>query len=83
MKMNGIPLESLGADTDEIFAALTEEACDEAGGTWEGFSHQAPAPVCQQADWSRVNHLGNGREGQPLTFNWTIPEVNYIHYHPK
>jgi len=67
-----------GADTAEIFAALTEEACDEAGGTWEGFSHQVPAPVCQQADWSRVNHLGNGREGQPLTFNWTIPELSKL-----
>eukprot|EP00117_Sycon_ciliatum_P002040 scpid46540/ scgid7447/ Protein DD3-3 len=33
-----------------------------------------PAPVdCQAADWSRVNHLGNGRDGQPLSYKWQLP----------
>ncbi len=32
-----------------------------------------PAPVCEQAGWTRVNHLGNSRDGVPLNFTWTIP----------
>ena len=30
-------------------------------------------PTCTLAPWSRVNHLGNGREGVPLNYTWTIP----------
>ncbi|CAK8683460.1 unnamed protein product [Clavelina lepadiformis] len=33
----------------------------------------APPLDCQPADWSRVNHLGNGRDGQPLSYKWTLP----------
>ena len=32
-----------------------------------------PKPVCAQAGWTRVNHLGNGRDGVPLRFDWTLP----------
>lgn len=32
-----------------------------------------PAPECIQAPWSRVNHLGNGRDGVPLNYTWRIP----------
>ncbi len=31
------------------------------------------APDCREGDWSRVNHLGNGRTGQPLSYEWTLP----------
>ena len=31
------------------------------------------APTCIQGGWTRVNHLGNGRDGVPLNFTWTIP----------
>lgn len=32
-----------------------------------------PAPDCRQVNWSRVNHLGNGRDGVPLNYTWRIP----------
>ena len=34
------------------------------------------APECLDGKnfWSRVNHLGNGRDGYPVMYNWTIPE---------
>lgn len=32
-----------------------------------------PAPDCGQVGWSRVNHLGNGRDGVPLNYTWRIP----------
>ncbi|XP_059178656.1 protein DD3-3-like [Physella acuta] len=31
------------------------------------------APDCQVAPWSRSNHLGNGRDGLPLNYTWTLP----------
>ena len=32
-----------------------------------------PPPVCIQGGWSRVNHLGNGRDGVPLNYTWELP----------
>ena len=32
-----------------------------------------PPPECKAAMWSRVNHLGNGRGGQPLSYKWKLP----------
>ncbi|GFO22633.1 protein dd3-3-like [Plakobranchus ocellatus] len=31
------------------------------------------APDCTEAPWSRSNHLGNGRDGNPLSYKWTLP----------
>ena len=31
------------------------------------------APVCQQSDWTRVNHLGNSRSGYPLNYTLELP----------
>ena len=32
-----------------------------------------PPPTCSPAAWSRVNHLGNGRDGVPLNYTWNMP----------
>lgn len=51
-----------------------EQRCRENGGRWVMHpSHGKPPPECLQAPWNRVNHLGNGVDGQPSTYNWTIP----------
>ena len=31
------------------------------------------APACMQGGWTRVNHLGNSRDGVPLNITWRIP----------
>jgi hypothetical protein len=28
-----------------------------------------------QMPWTRDNHLGNGRDGQPVMYNWTLPSI--------
>jgi hypothetical protein len=34
--------------------------------------------IVEQMPWTRDNHLGNGRDGQPITFNWTAPTVGSL-----
>lgn len=54
-------------------------SCIQAGGSWVTRSPwRIDPPVCQQAQWSRDNHLGNSamhkeHEGYASSFNWTIP----------
>jgi hypothetical protein len=31
-------------------------------------------PECFPTQWSRDNHLGNGIDGYPVSYNWTIPD---------
>lgn len=56
---------------------ITQTACTSAGGQWvRGFAHNIAAPYCGDLDgklWSRDNHLGNSRNGQMVSFNWTLP----------
>jgi hypothetical protein len=66
------------ANIDNIIAAITPTACAAAGGTWTPYTHNQLQPVCRAADWSRVNHLGNGRFGQPVTYNWTLPLLQQL-----
>lgn len=28
---------------------------------------------CDQAEWTRSNHLGNTRKGEPASYNWKLP----------
>lgn len=32
-----------------------------------------PEPICQQANFTRSNHLGNTRDGKPISFDWKLP----------
>jgi len=57
-------------------APITQSECTSTGGTWMAFTHGlAAGPACDQIGWSRVNHLGNSRNAQPLTYNWTLPLI--------
>ena len=54
-------------------------ACNQAGGTWvKRSSWGIDPPACEEAQWSRDNHLGNSamhgaHEGYASSYNWTIP----------
>jgi len=45
---------------------------------WQGYTHNIPAPKCEQAPWSRVNHLGNGRDGQANHYKWKLPTLQEL-----
>jgi plastocyanin len=54
-------------------------ACEAASGTWEEFAaHGIPAPDCKQSAWSRDNHLGDGRDGTPNNYTWTLPSFSQL-----
>jgi len=54
--------------------------CEQNGGNWLGTSwYPIPgAPDCFLGNWTRENHLGNGRVNQPLTYNWTLPTASQL-----
>jgi len=55
----------------------SEETCAKHNGRWVQVGAWNKETVkCEQAPWSRVNHLGNGRFGQANTYNWTIPSLS-------
>lgn len=39
-------------------------------------SHGVDPPSCQETEFTRDNHLGNGLGGQPNLYNWTIPNID-------
>ena len=52
----------------------TDDDGNSFAGEWQEFeSHGIPKPVCQESQFSRINHLGNVEGGYPAVFNWTIP----------
>ena len=30
-------------------------------------------PECKAASWTRDNHLGNAKDGQPFRYTWSLP----------
>lgn len=71
----------LYAYLDILDSITTEAACVGPDRVWaQPGLHQDPAclvlppePDCAAANWTRVNHLGNGREGVPLNYTWRLP----------
>lgn len=43
---------------------------------WVPYSHGIPAPECYPGPWSRDNQLGNGRDGNMVRYNWTLPAMS-------
>ncbi|KAJ8047707.1 Protein DD3-3 [Holothuria leucospilota] len=63
--------------TQEECEALVypEGAANGTKGVWtEAKAHGVAAPDCREAHFSRDNHLGNGLNGFPNVYNWTIPD---------
>ncbi|XP_064604895.1 protein DD3-3-like isoform X2 [Liolophura sinensis] len=45
-------------------------------GEWREMpSHGLPPPDCRETELSRDNHLGNGVDGHPNLYNWTVPDI--------
>jgi len=66
-------------DTYQGAVPLTQEDClSRSGGTWRTINKGLPPPECRAAEWSRVNHLGNGRNGQMNSYNWRLPAFNTL-----
>jgi hypothetical protein len=55
---------------------IDSDNCAKRNGTWKCWNKNMPAPECKQVEWSRINHLGNGRHGQMLSYNWTLPKYS-------
>lgn len=54
------------------------EDCEAKNFTWEETpSHGIPVPECRESDWSRDNHLGNGKGGYTNKYNWTLPDLDH------
>jgi len=67
---------SVTAPTDAELYPINEPDCITAGGTWTAFPGKGvPALDCIASPWGRDNHLGNGRYGQMVGYNWTIPAI--------
>jgi len=69
------------APTNGQLQAITQADCTAASGSWSPFKYNLPAPICAPSEWSRDNHLGNGRNGESNSFDWTLPswsELNAV-----
>lgn len=59
----GIPYRS--EDLDQLQGKDPEQ--------WKKCLVRLPRPVCKVAPKTRTNHLGNGKNILPVTFNWKLP----------
>ena len=81
VKGKGKCVDTSGQYTAAIIAANTQEECEaleDANAEWQEFKWDLDEPHCDMGDWSRVNHLGNGVDGQPLMYNWTLPSITEL-----
>jgi hypothetical protein len=68
-----------GSYTAARIRQTSQSACEAEGGVWTGFNNQYGKVVaCEKAEWTRVNHLGNARNGQPWMYNWTLPLLSEL-----
>lgn len=59
----------IDAETCRAFTSQSGER-----GSWvKREAPPSPQLLCRETEFSRDNHLGNVRGGQPMSFNWTIP----------
>eukprot|EP00457_Paulinella_chromatophora_P003789 gb/GEZN01003797.1/.p1 GENE.gb/GEZN01003797.1/~~gb/GEZN01003797.1/.p1 ORF type:complete len:655 (-),score=44.46 gb/GEZN01003797.1/:106-2070(-) len=65
-------------DTLGTTIPIEQIKCESLRGVWKTYIKGVPAPACEQVGWSRVNHLGNGRYGHPLHWNWTLPKYQTL-----
>jgi len=75
-------LPTAGEDYDTAVPITQEDCLARAGpgvpAVWRTINKGLPAPDCLQGEWGRVNHLGNGRNGQHHYYDWTIPDFNLL-----
>ncbi|XP_065830069.1 protein DD3-3-like [Oscarella lobularis] len=79
-------MESKPSLTSESACAQANRTADVGGHTtWWGAiiekqemgCHVVPdAPDCREAPWSRVNHLGNGRDAVANNYTWVLPHFS-------
>ncbi|KAK6176566.1 hypothetical protein SNE40_014827 [Patella caerulea] len=73
-KRKGLVVPNNKEDCDAF--VWPRRSVDGAKGVWkQAPSHGLPAPVCQETEYSRDNHNGNGLHGTPNLFNWTLPNI--------
>lgn len=56
-----------------------KEDCEAANANWRRKSSHGGSIFCGEIEWSRDNHLGNTRTGQPHIYNWTVPNDPHDH----
>eukprot|EP01112_Ceratiomyxa_fruticulosa_P017518 TRINITY_DN5471_c0_g1_i1.p1 TRINITY_DN5471_c0_g1~~TRINITY_DN5471_c0_g1_i1.p1 ORF type:complete len:539 (-),score=114.10 TRINITY_DN5471_c0_g1_i1:150-1766(-) len=66
------------AQAGQAVPSTQAECLTKTGGVWNvAPAHGIPPPDCQQAPWSRDNHLGDGlAAGSTNGYNWTLPTAD-------
>lgn len=58
--------------------AYDEEKIDENVAITESCFLMPPPVDCRPAEWSRVNHLGDGKDAAPHTYTWKLPHFHSL-----
>lgn len=79
VKITDLHLPDLTLSLFQQALVYPEGAANGTKGIWmEAKAHGVAAPDCREAHFSRDNHLGNGLNGNPNVYNWTIPS-DFVH----